>query len=222
MIAFFNKKVVRKIWLVMILLVFIVSSSIAVFALYTSQKDIIGTVKSGAITNIAINMSEYNAGGDIAVDSSTVGYDAGVLTCYATKRTSDNTADYMQLCNLKATVGYSATLNTRLRVKIQEVWISEKVYANNKIVPTIISKKSNTNYFVFEENWTYDESTGYAYYSEMISKSDSISVPFITNGSFYYTTTSGIGYRETIYIQVQFQIETVQSNRAKKVWGVNF
>lgn len=172
----------------------------------------------------------------ITAENPITGYSNGVLSTYATSKKETDTEGYIQLNQVGVTVAFKSDISVRLRVKIQDEWISRKVYNSGTIKTSIITKdwKSSADFvspFSFAvsgstELWDYDVTTGYAYYNGIIAgdtTGTTITKEFLVHNTYVYETSSTIiGYRETILVTLAFQIDLVQANRAEKVWGVTF
>lgn len=210
------------------IIIFIVSFSISVYGFYTSIRSISSGVSIGKIRDGKVVLSRYDTQGQAhEISNGDIGYVDGTLTCYASELKSYDTSGYFEFRNIAATISYSAEIDTRLRIKIQDVWISNKVYSSGVEMSTVIAKnwgaENARNPFSFVgSDWTYDISSGYVYYNNTVKKSENISFDFLNNygNNFFYETTTGAGYRESILVQLNFQIDVVQANRAEAVWGV--
>ncbi len=162
--------------------------------------------------------------------SNFVGYRNGVISCYASKPDQNQDKEgYINLNQLKIEVEFNTNIDTRLRVKIQDSWISKKVYLNGTQTETVITKDWKTedttnNPFNFATDWTYDETTGYAYYNYIVDTTQSdetgnFEKVFLDSSSYFYQKDQGLGFREVILIDISFQFDLIQANRAKAVWG---
>lgn len=77
--------------------------------------------------------------------------------------------------------------------------------------------------FNFDSNWEYDEKTGYAYYQGVIESGVTDNLSVIKHGTFEKELANGgYGYRETIFVSLEFQVDVVQANRAEEIWNVTF
>lgn len=182
-----------------------------------------GYLTAGTIGTPAYTLNYYDSVlGTQTITEDTPGYDNGVLTCYASQKMAYNTLEYIQLNQLQTSVSYSSEISTRLRIKIQDSWKSVKIYTNEttRVEPI---RKYVDEHFVFATGWVYDATDGYAYYQNLILPNAAVDgINCLTNSSYVLGLESGIGYRETIYIELQFQVEVVQANRASAVWGVSY
>ncbi len=205
----------------------------AIYAYYTTTRKVDIDANAGHINvgDDALALSYQSDDSFFNIDADTPGFVDNTLTCYASKIRSYDTLGYVEFSKLKTTINYKADINTRIRVKIQDVWISNKVYSTGREINNIIAKQQvdedsqNTIIpFTFSADWEYDLSSGYAYYKNTVKKGSSISLDFIENynasDAYYYPSISGAGFHETILVQLSFKIDIVQANRASSVWGV--
>lgn len=80
---------------------------------------------------------------------------------------------------------------------------------------------SNSPFSVQNEDWTYVAETGYLYYSQKITGSDTLqTVNFKFDDSYFYPIDEGnVGFIEAILVDLEFNVEIVQANRAVAKWG---
>lgn len=84
---------------------------------------------------------------------------------------------------------------------------------------------SNSPFSVQNDNWYYDNTSGYIYYKAVSEGSDSteektLSFDIDENYTYILDETT-IGYREAILVDVGFNIDIIQANRAKSKWGID-
>lgn len=223
----------KRIFLICSALLAILGLGGAVYAYYTTIRKVDIDADAGHIEvdDNALALSYKSDNDFLNVDLNTPGFVDNTLTCYASKIRSYDTLGYVEFSKLKSTINYKANINTKIRVKIQDVWISNKVYSTGREINNVIAKQQvdedsqNTIIpFTFSSNWEYDLSSGYAYYKKTVKKGNTISLDFIENynasDAYYYPSISGAGFHETILVQLSFKIDIVQANRASSVWGV--
>ncbi len=81
---------------------------------------------------------------------------------------------------------------------------------------------TSSPFSVSNDGWVYDEKTGYIYCKTKYSgSSDVTKVSFELNDSYYYPVEVVTGYREEILVNVAFNVDIVQANRAYKKWGID-
>lgn len=205
----------------------------AIYAYYTTTRKVDIDAEAGHIEvgDDAIVLKYQNDDSFVSVDNNTPGFVDNTLTCYASRIRSYDTLGYVEFSKLKTTINYKADINTKIRVKIQDVWISNKVYSTGREIVNVIAKQQldedsqNTIIpFTFSSDWEYDLSSGYAYYKKTVKKGNDINLDFIenynANTAYYYPSISGAGFHETILVQLSFKIDIVQANRAASAWGV--
>lgn len=223
----------KRIFLICSALLTILGIGGAIYAYYTTIRkvDIDANVGHIDVSDDALVLSYQSDNNFLNVDVNTPGFVDNTLTCYASKIRSYDTLGYVEFSKLKSTINYNSNINTKIRIKIQDVWISNKVYSTGREINNIIAKQQvdedsqNTIIpFTFSADWEYDLSSGYAYYKKTVKKGSSISLDFIENynasNAYYYPSISGSGFHETILVQLSFKIDIVQANRAYSVWGV--
>lgn len=151
--------------------------------------------------------------------------------------TEDNYSNYYTLTATKATT-YSSeatyyTLNSSVYVQAKGVTsqsFGDSTYYTLNIVKATSYSSTATYYFnsnspfsVQDDNWFYDNTSGYIYYKVVSEGSDeekTLSFDIDENYTYILDGTT-IGYREAILVDVGFNIDIIQANRAKKKWGID-
>lgn len=198
------------------------------FGFYYYDKVILGSVDLAEIVDAKIT---YSFNGDEVVEGDD-GYNASehMITTYASKKTSMDTEEYPQLCDLHATLDIETEISIRIRVRINDAWINHKIFYaggdKSEYTNRPLDNEDGSTPFTFDTNWTYDEKTGYLYYNEVL-KAGSYSLDFLVNDEvnedmkYYFTyTTAAVSYRESKHCELQITVEAVQASRAYAVWGV--
>ena len=144
------------------------------------------------------------------------------FTITATKATAyDSTKTYYTLetsgSYVEASVGSSTsftdnTYYTLAITKATSYSSTTKYYYN-----------ANSPFSVQNENWVYDNATGCIYYKLVSEASETEkTISFDIDENYVYVSDSNtIGYREAILVEVGFNIDIVQANRAHAVWGID-
>lgn len=208
--------------MIIILTIFLILglSGCSVFGLFADVDDLTPSdVSVGKIHNPQVKMAQYIEDSEpVSIGEGFPGFEVDMITCFASRKTSSNPEEYISFSDLIISLQYSAEIMTRIRVKIKDTWISQKLYSSGKIISTVINKDTE-DHFNFAANWKYNETTSYAYYENDIAPSDTISLACLNNNGYVYDIDTGLGYRETIIVKLKFEIEIVQANRALEVWG---
>ncbi len=144
------------------------------------------------------------------------------LTLTATKQTSYNSSltyyslskgTYIEATNVSSSTDFTKESYYTITTQKATTYSSSTTYYYN----------SNSPFSVQSENWVYDNVSGYIYY-KLISKAstEAKTVSFDINENYTYVNDAEvIGYREAILVQVGFNIDIVQANRAKAKWGID-
>ncbi len=215
----------KKIIISCFIFVALVVCGLTVHGAFTRNKNINGQGKSGKILDSEIELVTYNRDTKkySLIDENTAGYQNGVLICYASKKQVYNEEGYSELKDLGVNVSLETDINVRLRIKVQDVWMSYKVYPSGTKKNDIIAKDITENPFNFDSNWKYDPETGYAYYQGILNAGSSTGISVIKYGDYEKELSTAVGgYRETIIVSISFQLDIVQANRAEAIWGVTF
>lgn len=151
--------------------------------------------------------------------------------------TEDNYSAYYTLTATKATT-YSSeatyyTLNSS--VYVQAKGVTSQSFGDSTYYTLNIAKatsysstatyyyNSNSPFSVQDDNWFYDNTSGYIYYKVVSEGSDeekTLSFDIDENYTYILDGTT-IGYREAILVDVGFSIDMIQANRAKSKWGID-
>lgn len=153
--------------------------------------------------------------------------------------TADNYSNYYTLTATKATSYNSQatyyTLKGSMYVQAKGVTsssFSDATYYTLNIAKATSYSSQTTYYFnsnspfsVQNDNWYYDNTSGYIYYKAVSEGSDSteektLSFDIDENYTYILDETT-IGYREAILVDVGFNIDIIQANRAKSKWGID-
>lgn len=162
------------------------------------------------------NTNRYIQASNVTADNVT-----NFFTITATKATTyDSSKTYYMLDGttyIEASVGSSTSFtdNTYYTLAITKATTyssTAKYYYN-----------ANSPFSVQNENWVYDNATGCIYYKLVSDASDSEkTISFdIDENYVYVSNNNAIGYREAILVEVGFNIDIVQANRAHAVWGID-
>ena len=198
------------------------------FGFYYYDKVIIGNVDIGEIVNSSVTYT-FN---DDVVEDGDPGYNAieNVITCFASKKTSMDTEDYPQLCDLHATLNIETEISIRVRIKLDDTWIDHKILYSggekSEYDKRPFDNEDGSTPFTFDENWTYDDKTGYLYYNGVLKKGTH-SIDFLVNDEvsedmkYYFTyPTVAASYRQSKHCEFKVYVEAVQASRAYAVWGI--
>ena len=151
--------------------------------------------------------------------------------------TEDNYSAYYTLTATKATT-YSSeatyyTLNSS--VYVQAKGVTSQSFGDSTYYTLNIAKatsysstatyyyNSNSPFSVQDDNWFYDNTSGYIYYKVVSEGSNEEKTLSFDIDEIYTYILDGktIGYREAILVDVGFSIDMIQANRAKKKWGID-
>lgn len=204
-------------------IVLISISSVFAFYMLKKREDInitTGKIEKGFITY------KYVDGETIKeITEETIGYNSSTnsIKTYASERKATDLENYLQSNSLVVNITIKTSIAIKLRIKIQDVWESEKTYTSGLKKINTISRQwlDDNKVFTFDNNWTYDSNTGYAYYNQIIDESEEEQTIQIIgpNDYFYNFETTSVGYRETVFLTLSFNIDAVQANRADLIWG---
>lgn len=215
----------KKSFIIILITIAILISASSVFAFYMLKKREDMNITTGKIENGYITY-EYQDGEIIKeITDETLGYNSNTnsIKTYASERKATDLENYLQSNSLIVNITIKTNIAIKLRVKIQDVWESEKTYTSGtKKINTISRQWQDDNkVFTFGENWKYDSNTGYAYYSEVIggNEEEQTIKMLVPNDYFYNFETTSVGYRETVFLTLSFNIDAVQANRADLIWG---
>lgn len=179
------------------------------------------------------NTTEKNASSDtvllpensISVDG-VYGYNMAsrVMTCYATKKLGfSDEEDYLYLNQIGFVFRYKANIDTSYRISVKSSWISHKVYLNGTTTENIITKDKMVSglFTIDEDNYFIDNETEYIYAKSTVKGTDKYqTIDFKCSNDYFYNITSNASYREYIIVQIAFEVDIVQANRALSKWGL--
>lgn len=208
--------------------IFIILSAVT-FGFYYYDKVILGNVDVGEIVDAKVIYS-FN-GVDVVEGDDGYNHEEQMIITYASKKTSLDTENYPQLCDLHATLDIETEISIRVRIKINDAWINHKIFYSGGEKSEYdfrpLDNADGSTPFKFDSDWTYDEKTGYLYYNSVL-KAGSYSIDFLINDEvsdelkYYFTyTTAAVSYRESKHCELQVSVEAVQASRAKAVWGID-
>lgn len=211
----------RVITVVVSVVLLIVFTSTVTYALFQMIRDITGEASSG---KIVLKSEAYYATVDneaIQINSEH-GFNKGYVSLYASQKRNSDTENYYHINQLSYQIVINNAIDTRLRIKVQDSWISRKLYTNNVVKENTIIKDYNNNPFAFAEaNWTFYPETGYLYYNYIIKPGDDKTLELFTNPDYEYAISSSFGYMETVFVNMSFKVDMIQANRAIAKWGSN-
>lgn len=215
----------NKIIIISIISIIVLSIS-TVFAFYMLKRSEIieGTV--GKIESGKVVLNYQDNDGIKEIDNSIVGYDEqyNTIKLYASEKNATDTEDYLQSNCLKINIIIKTEIAVKVRVRIQDVWESQKTYSSGVVKTNTISRQwlDDNHVFTFTDKWNFDATSGYAYYNEVIngSSEEQVIEMLIPNDYLYKFETASVGYRETIFLTLGFNIDAVQANRADIIWEV--
>lgn len=228
----------KKLFLILITIAIIAVISTAVYAAYSFTKapgdDDVDLGKISLTDKEFLVYDSNNVASEIELDANgdneEYSVDNNVITVYATEKLGydDELANTIYLNEL----GFQFTINNSIdvyaRLHIQEAWISHKVYNNGTIVENYIRQDANAkaSAYIKDENWMYDETTGYFYLKTKIESGESNSYAFRTSDTtaeepYFYPITINKNYRESVFVELSFTVDIVQANRAQAKWGVD-
>lgn len=218
-----NKK---KLIIISLITIVLILASTTVFAFYQLNRSIKANGSYGKINSCSIDLYELTNRGSLdnesalysKIEDAREGYSDGVLYCYASERKSYNQEDYVEVRNLKAVVNIDTQIDTYIRVKIKDSWSSYRIYNSGTKKNEIIPKQSQA-FELDSLKWYYDESSGYAYYKQIVN--GQLPITMFDYSNYLYQLKSSSTYRETIFVSVSFAAEAVQANRIESVFGVN-
>ena len=151
--------------------------------------------------------------------------------------TEDNYSNYYTLTATKATSYNSETTYYTLNssVYVQAKGVTSQSFTDSTYYTLNIAKatsysstttyyyNSNSPFSVQDDDWFYDNKSGYIYYKAVSLGSDeekTLSFDIDENYTYILDGTT-IGYREAILVDVGFSVDMIQANRAKKKWGID-
>ena len=150
------------------------------------------------------------------------------ISCSATK--DKKTASNIYLNQLGFEFEFTNKVACYVRIRIKDAWHSTKVYSsNNKETYSPKDKIDGVSPFVTSDSdWYYDSLTNILYLKTSINAirtKDGYtkhSYTFNVNPAYFYiSNTKTTVYKEYIEVDVSFEPELVQANRAKAIWGVD-
>lgn len=212
-----------KIIIISIISIIILSVS-SVFAFYMlKQNGIIGgTTGKIEYGKVVFNYQDNDTTKEI--NNSTIGFDEqyNTIKLYASEKNATDTENYLQSNCLIINIVIKTDIAVKVRVKIQDVWESQKTYSSGVVKTNTISRQwsEDNQVFTFNDGWTFDSNSGYAYYDKVIKgSSDEQTIKMLIPNSYLYKfETASVGYRETIFLTLGFNIDAVQANRADIIW----
>ncbi len=217
-----------------------------IYAAYVSVKNINGTAHTGTIV---LNSNQkyysiytYDDVNTFSIDESsstfcptnvnndTYAISNGRIRCYATKKTNNSYIEnYIQLNQLGFKFTFTNTIDVYLRIRLEDSWISTKIYRNGTVRSQVITKDSNSIKNALSTldssgnvNWIYDDYSGYIYYHAKIDGNSSpktLEIKFLED--YYYVLEQVSSYTENVVVVLGYEIDIVQANRAEKKWNVD-
>lgn len=212
---------------------------ITIYAAYTSIRNIIADAETGSITiaadakNFVIytyddpNTAENEASTLLcptSTNNSDYAISNGKINCYATKKIENSyLEEYIQLNQLGLRFAFNNTIDVYIRVRIEDSWISTKLYRNGTVRSQVILKDSASLADALgSEDWIYDEHSGYIYYRAKVQKSTDLTALEIKfNSNYLYETPQVTAYTESVAVTIGYEIDIVQANRAETKWDVD-
>ncbi len=150
------------------------------------------------------------------------------ITCSATK--DKKTEGNIYLNQLGFEFEFTNYVTCYVRIRIKDAWHSTKVYSSNsKETYSQKDKIDGVSPFVTSDsNWYYDTLTNILYLKTAIKAVKTTTgyekhaYTFDVNPAYFYIlNTKTTVYKEYIDVDVSFEPELVQANRAKAIWGVD-
>lgn len=145
----------------------------------------------------------------------------GIITSYASKKLGySDDLPYAQLNQLGIKAEFKTKVDVYVRLRVEDAWKSRKIYKNGKTsINYIIKGNAISDALSNNEEWKYDEKTGYIYKRAMVKASDGeIKIEFDFPSDYYYTVGTA-SYRESVIVDLSFSVDIVQANRASSKWG---
>lgn len=223
----------KKILIICSVLITIISI-VSVYAAYSYSKNIDGTANSGDVEIISKKFlfydevqgvrsttpEEYDVHQDVVNEEKGISISNGIMTSYASKKLgySDDLAyAHLNQFGIKAT--FKTDIAVYVRLRVQDEWISRKIYKNGNInTSSIIKGDAISSALSSDTNWKYDSISGYIYYKTMVNPSnDEITIEFDFPSNYYYQVGTA-SYRESVIVDLSFNVDIVQANRASSIW----
>lgn len=139
----------------------------------------------------------------------------------ATSYTSGNT--YYTYDSTSKIYTENANVSSKTSFTENNYYILTVTKATSYSTSTTYYYNSSSPFDVQNENWVYDARSGYIYY-KLVSEasSEAHTVSFEINENYTYVSNNDVfGYREAILVEVGFNVDIVQANRAKAKWGID-
>ena len=157
-------------------------------------------------------------------DNNMVYINNGIIACYATEKYGySDELPYLYLNQLGISISFKNTIDSYIRIHIEDTWTSRKVYRDGTIISTYVTKDSSIyDCFKNDSKWKFDSNTGYAYLKDPVeagTASNTYNFNFDADGTYFYKVAQA-SYRESVIIGLSFKVEAVQKNRAYKIWNI--
>lgn len=149
---------------------------------------------------------------------------ANYFTIVATKATSYTSGtSYYTYDSDKKIYTENANVSSKTSFTDNDYYVLTITKATSYSSSTTYYYNSSSPFDVQNENWVYDDKTGYIYYKVVsAASSEGHTISFEINENYTYVSDNDVfGYREAILVEVGFNIDIVQANRAKAKWGID-
>lgn len=133
--------------------------------------------------------------------------------------------------NLEVSFSITPDNDSRFRIKIQDEWQLKRTYYGVEYVitealafegeETIPGNALFPFLIINSSNYTYDSSTGYLYFNQILEKGQTYNIDFISGG-IPYPIRSTTAYYEECTVYLDFLVDVVQANRATQIWGIGY
>jgi hypothetical protein len=194
-----------------------------VFSWFIKEKEISFVLMTGEY-DVSMTVS-FN---DVVVDGTSPYFDT-LNKAIIVDSSNYQSSNYIE--DLEVSFSIISDNNSRFRIKVQDEWQLKRTYYGVEYVitealafegeETIPGNALYPFVIISPSNYTYDSTTGYLYFNQILEKGQTYNIDFIIGG-IPYPIRSTTAYFEECTVYMDFLVDVVQANRAAEVWGIGY